>query len=44
MYLNSNKRLTFLDENKKELHNKIQSIDEIYNYADEIIAAATKYL
>lgn len=46
LYFNSptNKRLTFLDENKKELHNKIQSIDEIYNYADEIIAAATKYL
>ncbi len=46
LYFNSptNKRLTFLDENKKELHNKIQSIDEIYNHADAIIAAATKYL
>lgn len=46
LYLDSatNKRLTFLDENKKEQHNKIQSIDDIYNYADQLIAAASKFI
>ena len=36
IYLNSasNKRLTFIDENKKEVHNKISSIDDIYNYSE----------
>lgn len=45
LYLNSetNKRITFLDDNKKELHNKITSIDEIYNYANDLIAATSKY-
>ena len=45
LYLDSdtNKRITFLDDNKKEQHNKITSIDEIYNYADTLIAAAAKY-
>lgn len=46
LYLDSatNKRLTFLDENKKEQHNKIQSIDDIYNYADQLTAAASKFI
>ena len=46
LYLDSetNKRLTFLDENKKEVHNKIQSIDDIYNYADQLTAAASKFI
>ena len=46
LYLDSatNKRLTFLDENKKEQHNKIESIDDIYNYADQLTAAASKFL
>lgn len=46
LYLDSdtNKRITFLDDNKKKQHNKITSIDEIYNYADTLIAATTKYL
>lgn len=46
LYLNSatNKRLTFLDENRKEQHNKIKSIDDIYNYADQLTAAASKFL
>lgn len=45
LYLNSstNKRLTFLDENKKEQHNKISSIDEIYNYTEQLIDAASKF-
>lgn len=46
LYLNSktNKRITFLDENKKECHNKISCIDDIYRYAENIIAAATKFI
>lgn len=46
LYLDSenNKRITFVDEAKKEHHNKISSLDDIYQYADEIIAAAKRYL
>ena len=46
LYLNSptNKRITFLDENKKELHNKIETLDDIYNYSDQLIDIAKKYL
>lgn len=46
LYLDSenNKRITFVDEAKKEHHNKISSLDDIYQYADEIIAAAMRYL
>lgn len=46
LYLNSstNKRITFLGEDKKLLHNKIESIDEIYNYSNELIQAASKFL
>ncbi len=46
LYLDSetNKRITFLDENKKELHHKIESLDDIYQYADDLKAAAAKFL
>lgn len=46
LYLNSktNRRITFLDENKKEHHNKISCIDDIYQYAEELTAAAAKFL
>jgi hypothetical protein len=46
LYLNSasNKRLTFIDENKKEVHNKISSIDDIYNHSEQLIEAIKKYL
>lgn len=46
LYLDSenNKRITFVDEAKKEHHNKIATLDDIYQYADEIIAAAKRYL
>ncbi len=46
LYFNSdtNKRIALLDENKKEIHNKITSLDDIYNYAKQLIEAATKYL
>jgi hypothetical protein len=40
----TNKRLTFVDENRKEQHNKILHIDEIYNYTDHLIDAVKKYL
>jgi hypothetical protein len=45
-YLDSanNKRLTFLDENKKEIHNKISSVDDIYNYSEQLINSVKKYL
>ena len=46
LYLDSvnNKRITFIDEAKKEHHNKIASIDDIYQFANEIIEAAQRYL
>lgn len=46
LYLDSetNKRITFIDDTKKEHHNKIGTLDDIYQYADEIIAAAKRYL
>jgi hypothetical protein len=46
LYLNSptNKRLTFIDENKKEIHNKISSIDDIYNYSEQLINTLNKFL
>jgi hypothetical protein len=46
LYLNSptNKRLTFLDENKKEIHNKIQSLNEIFGYSDLFIDAVKKFI
>jgi len=46
LYLDSptNKRITFLDNNKCERHNRIASIEEIYNYADQLKAAALKFI
>lgn len=46
LYLDSdtNKRISFLDDNKKEHYNKISTLDDIYQYANEIIAAATKFI
>jgi hypothetical protein len=46
LYLDSatNKRLTFLDDSKKEIHNKISSIDDIYGYSEQLITAANKHL
>jgi hypothetical protein len=45
-YLDSatNKRITFLDENKKEIHNKISSLDDIYDYSEQLIDSAKKFL
>lgn len=46
MYLNSenSKKIAVLDENKKEIHYKITSLDDIYNYADILKEAASKYI
>lgn len=39
LYLNSptNKRITFIGEDKKEQHNKITSIDDIYNIPSKLL-------
>lgn len=46
LYLNSptNKRITFIDENKKEDHHKITSLDDIYQYSQQIIESVSKYI
>ena len=46
LYLDSdnNKKISFIDESKKEHHNKISCIDDIYQFADEIIAAASRFV
>ena len=38
------KRLAVIDENKSEKMYKLNSINDIYNYADTLIEAAKKYL
>ncbi len=46
LYLNSesNKQIAVIDENKKEIKYKIQSLDEMYNYAEELIKSLKRYL
>lgn len=46
LYLNSptNKLLTFIGEDKKEIRNKIDSIDDIYNFTEQLTEAVRKYL
>nr|DAZ26190.1 MAG TPA: hypothetical protein [Caudoviricetes sp.] len=46
LYLDSdtNKKIVFLDDDKKEVAHKIQGIDDIYQYSKEITEAATKFL
>lgn len=46
LYLNSptNKRITFIDENKKEDHHKITSLDDIYQHGQQIIESVSKYI
>ncbi len=45
LYLNSqtNKKLVFVGDDKKEIVHKIMNIDEIYNHADSIIGVAERY-
>lgn len=40
----TNKRLIFLDDNKSEQTNKLTSLDDIFNYSQQLIEAATKFL
>ena len=39
-----NMRIALLDENKKELRNKITTLDEIYGFSEHLIDTAKKYL
>lgn len=36
LYLNTKKYLVVLDENKKEIKHEIQSIDDLYTFADTL--------
>lgn len=46
LYLNSptNKRIAFLDESKKEQAFKIEKLDDLFNYSDQLKEAVGKYL
>lgn len=46
LYLDSdkNKRIVFLDDDKNEHANKISTVDEIYNFDKELVAAASKFI
>lgn len=46
LYLDSptNKGIAFLGEDKKEVKNKISSIDDIYQFSDQLIEAARRYM
>ena len=46
LYFNNedNLRISFLNDDRKEERNKIECLDDIYNYADRIIAEAKKQL
>ena len=46
LYFNNedNLRIAFLNEDRKEERFKIEKIDDIYNFADRIIAEAKKLL
>jgi hypothetical protein len=45
-YFNSptNKQICLFDENKKEIKNKITSLDDIYNYSEELINSAKRFI
>ena len=45
-YFNSEttKKLTFLDDDRKEIHYKLESLDDIYNYSEQLIEVAKKYI
>ncbi len=46
LYLNSskNKMIALFDENKKELKYKISNLDDIYNYTEDLISTAKRYV
>lgn len=39
-----NKRISFVDENKKETRIELSKLDDIYKYTNEIIAAASRFI
>lgn len=44
LYLNGNKKfIAIMDENKKEVKNEIQSLDDIYNFSDLLIQIVENY-
>jgi hypothetical protein len=45
LYLNSstNKQIAFVGEDKKETRHKIESLDDIYLYSDQIVQSVNKY-
>jgi hypothetical protein len=46
LYFNSptNKMIAFVGDDKKEVRYKIQSLDEIYNYSEQILIAVEKFI
>lgn len=46
LYLDSptNKKITFLNEDKSEMNIKIASIDDIYNHTDKLVEVVTRFL
>ena len=46
LYFNSatNKQIAFIGDDKKEIKFKIESLDEIYEYSEQLINAVTKFL
>lgn len=46
LYLDSvkNKRIVFLGDDKNEHVNKISTVDDIYNFEQELVAAASKFI
>ena len=46
LYLNSplNKKIVFISEDKKEIPYKIQALDEIYSYSEQLKSSAEKFL
>lgn len=46
LYLNSptNWQISFVGDDKKEVKHKIQSLDEIYDYSNDLIASSAKYI
>jgi hypothetical protein len=46
LYLNSptNKQFCLFDENKKEIKQKIETLDEIFNYTEQLINTVERYL
>ena len=44
LYLNGNKKqIALLDEQKKEIRNELQSLDDIYNFSDMLFKAVENY-